>query len=87
MLISNYLYLTGQYVSDLKSSNTICLLGEIVSIYEKDGIQYAKVHYDPGFVDVVLKEMQDVFLNDRVVVNSKLDVESISPQMSNNLPR
>lgn len=74
-------------MSDLNDSNTISLLGEIVSIYEKDGIQYAKIHYDPGFVDVMFQEMQDVFLNDRVIINSRLDVESISPQISDNLPK
>ena len=64
-------------------SNIISLLGEIVSIYEKDGIQYAKIHYNPGYVDVVFQEMQDVFLNDRVVVSSRLEVESISIQTDN----
>ena len=72
-------------MSDLNNSNIISLLGEIVSIYEKDGIQYAKIHYDSGFVDVIFHELQDVFLNDRVVVNSKLDVQSISPQVNNSL--
>jgi len=72
-------------VSDLNNSNFISLLGEIVSIYEKDGIQYAKIHYDSGFVDVIFQELQDVFLNDRVVVSSKLDVQSISPQVNNSL--
>ena len=74
-------------MSDLNNTNTISLLGEIVSIYEKDGIQYAKIHYDPGFVDVILQEMQDVFLNDRVVVNSRLDVKSISQQINDHLSR
>jgi hypothetical protein len=72
-------------VSNPNDSNIISLLGEIVSIYEKDGIQYAKIHYDSGFVDVIFQELQDVFLNDRVVVNSKLDVQSISPQVNNSL--
>jgi len=72
-------------VSDFNTSNIISLLGEVVSLYEKDGIQYAKIHYDSGFVDVVFQELQDVFLNDRVVVNSKLDVQSISPQINNSL--
>ena len=72
-------------MSDPNNSNIISLLGEIVSIYEKDGIQYAKIHYDSGFVDVIFQELQDVFLNDRVVVNSKLDVQSISPQVNNSL--
>lgn len=72
-------------MSDPNNSNIISLHGEIVSIYEKDGIQYAKIHYDPGFVDVIFQELQDVFLNDRVVVNSKLDVQNISPLINNSL--
>ena len=68
-------------------SNTISLLGEVVSIYEKDGIQYAKIHYDPGYVDLIFQEMQDVFLNDRVIINSRLDVESISTQIDYNLSK
>ena len=74
-------------MSDQNDSNNISLLGEIVSIYEKDGIQYAKIHYDPGYVDLIFQEMQDVFLNDRVIINSRLDVESISTQISDNLPK
>jgi len=74
-------------VSNDNFSNTISLLGEVVSIYEKDGIQYAKIHYDPGYVDLIFQEMQDVFLNDRVIINSRLDVESISTQISDNLPK
>jgi hypothetical protein len=72
-------------VSDFNTTNIISLLGEIVSLYEKDGIQYAKIHYDSGFVDVIFQELQDVFLNDRVVVNSKLDVQNISPIINNSL--
>lgn len=64
-------------------SNTISLLGEVVSIYEKDGIQYAKLHYDPGYVDIIFQEIHDVFLNDRVIVSSKLEVEKISTQIDN----
>jgi len=74
-------------VSNSYDSNTISLLGEVVSLYEKDGIQYAKIHYEPGFVDVVFQEMQDVFLNDRVVVSSRLDVESILIQTDNDHSR
>jgi hypothetical protein len=71
-------------VSEVNGSNMLSLLGEIVSIYEKDGIQYAKIHYDPGFVDIVFQEMQDVFLNDKVLINSRLNVESISTKVDKN---
>lgn len=70
-------------MSNHNEANTICLLGEIVSIYEKDGIQYAKIHYDPGYVDLIFQEVQDVFLNDRVVVHSSFEVESISTNIEN----
>ena len=68
---------------DNNDSNTLILLGEIVSIYEKDGIQYAKIHYDPGFVDIIFQEIQDVFLNDRVIVHSKFDVQNVSTKIEN----
>ena len=71
-------------MSEINDSNMINLYGEIVSIYEKDGIQYAKIHYDPGYVDIKFQEIQDVFLNDKVVINSSLMVESISTQVDNN---
>lgn len=60
--------------------NKLCLLGDIVSIYESEGIQYAKIHYEPGFVDVVLKDIQDVFLNDRVQIDAFIEVKDISQQ-------
>lgn len=68
---------------ETNESNSLILLGEIVSIYEKDGIQYAKIHYDPGFVDIIFQEIQDVFLNDRVIVNSRLDVQNVSTKIEN----
>ena len=71
-------------MSENNHSNIISLLGEIVSIYEKDGIQYAKIHYDPGFVDIIFQEMQDVFLNDRVVISSRLKIENISTKVDDN---
>ena len=71
-------------MSEVNGSNMLSLLGEIVSIYEKDGIQYAKIHYDPGFVDIVFQEMHDVFLNDKVLINSRLNVESVSTKVDKN---
>lgn len=73
-------------MSDKNDSNKISLLGEVVSIYETEGLQYAKIHYDSGFVDIIFQEMQDVFLNDRVVINSKLEVEDIASQPESERP-
>ena len=69
---------------DLSQSNTINLIGEIVSIYEKDKIQFAKIHYDPGFVDLKIDTKDKIYLNDRVIINSKLEVEKINTQNEKN---
>ena len=42
-----------------------------------------KNNYDPGFVDIVFQEIQDVFLNDRVLVNSRLEVQDVSTKIEN----
>ena len=69
-------------MADLINSNRIILTGKIVGIYEKDGVHYAKIHYDQGFVDVILQEVNDVSLNDSVTVNSKLEIEDITTRLS-----
>ena len=67
-------------VVDLNQSNKIMLSGLVTSIYEKENVQYVKIHYESGFVNIRLNTTQDIYLNDRVVINSKLNVESIEPQ-------
>jgi len=66
-------------VSENEHSNMITLNGEIVSIYEKEGTRFAKVHFEHGFVDITLNENKDVYLGDKVSINSDLKIKKITP--------
>lgn len=64
--------------------NKISFLGEVISIYEQDGKSFAKIHYHPGYVDVTLQESHEIFLGDKVVVDSKLQIKKILVQPDDN---
>lgn len=64
--------------------NNVSLFGEVVSIYEQDGKSFAKIHYDPGYVDVTLPEPNEIFLGDKVVIDSNLQIKKILVQPDDN---
>lgn len=64
--------------------NKISFFGEVVSIYEQDGKSFAKIHYDPGYVDVTLQGSHEIFLGDKVVVDSNLQIKKILVQPDDN---
>jgi len=65
-------------VSENNYSNIISLKGEIVSIYERNGNRIAKVHFENGFVDVTLQEEKELYLGDKVIIDSNLTITKIS---------
>ena len=65
-------------MSENKHSNMISLTGEIVSIYEKEGNRFAKVHYENGFVDVTIQYDKDIYLGDKVLIDSSLTIKKIT---------
>jgi len=65
-------------VSENNHSNIISLTGEIIGIYDKKGNRFVKVHYDHGFVDVALQEDKDVYLGDKVIIDSDLTIKKIT---------
>ncbi len=67
-------------MSENNHSNIISLTGEIVGIYDKEGNRFVKVHYDHGFVDVALQEDKDVYLGDKVIIDSDLTIKKITPK-------
>jgi len=71
-------------MTELNHSNIISLVGEIVGVYENQGERFAKIRYDPGYVDIALQEVQDVYLGDKVIVDSDLKIKKISPQTEEN---
>lgn len=60
-------------------SNIINLTGEIVSIYEKEGKRLVKLKYNQGFVDVSFQDIKNVYLGDKVIIDSNLTIKKISP--------
>lgn len=66
---------------DLNQANIINLIGEIVSIYEKDGESYAKIHYKDGFMDMKIDTAKDIYLNDKIIINSKLEIQSVQTEI------
>ena len=71
-------------MTELNRSNYIRLVGEIIGIYENQGERFVKLRYDPGYVDISLQEIQDVYLGDKVTVDSDLTIKKISLQTEEN---
>ena len=71
-------------MTELNHSNFISLIGEIVGVYENQGERFVKIRYDSGVVDLSLQEVQDVYLGDKVTVDSDLTIKKMSPQTEEN---
>ena len=87
-MLANYqLFTINKYcegMTELNQSNIISLVGEVVGMYENQGERFFKLRYDPGYVDISLQEIQDVYLGDKVTVDSDLTIKKISPQTEEN---
>ena len=59
--------------------NIINLKGEIVGIYDQGGKRFIKLRYEKGFVDISIQDETEVYLGDKVVVDSSLEILQISP--------
>ncbi|GAB4298588.1 MAG: hypothetical protein Kow0098_24030 [Ignavibacteriaceae bacterium] len=68
-------------MAEFNQANIINLIGEIVSIYEKDRECYAKIHYKDGFMDMKICTLMDVHLNDKIIINSKLNIQSVHTEI------
>ena len=72
-------------MKELDRSNFISLVGEIISVYENQGKRFVKIRYDQGYVDLSLKEAQDIYLGDKVTVDSDLTIKKKNLEKKNNL--
>lgn len=66
-------------MGEISHSNSISLKGEIVGIYDWEGKRFIKLRYDKGFVDISVKEETEVYLGDKVLIDTYLDIIKISP--------
>ena len=59
--------------------NIINLKGEIVGIYDREGKRFIKLRYEKGFVDVSIQNGTEVYLGDKVTVDSSMEIIQMSP--------
>lgn len=56
------------------------LNGQIVEIYEKDGLKFLKVSIKCDLFDVQIDEISDFHLKDEIQISSKILIENIQLQ-------
>jgi hypothetical protein len=69
---------------DNNSSNITSFYGEVAGIYEKDGNHFIKLHYNSGFIDIALKDVENIYLGDKIIVHSDLTIKKIITQPEEN---
>jgi hypothetical protein len=69
---------------DNQSSDTISFYGEVAGIYEKDGNNFIKLHYNSGFIDIVMNDVKNIYLGDKIIVHSDLTIKKIITQPEEN---
>ena len=65
-------------------SNITSFCGEVAMIYEKDGNHFIMLHYNSGFIDIVMKDVENIYLGDKIIVHSDLMIKKIIPQPEEN---
>ena len=65
-------------------SNKISLCGEVAGIYEKNGNHFIKLLYSSGIIDLALKDVEDIYLGDKIIAHSDLRIEKIITQPEEN---
>ena len=68
----------------MNQKENLSLSGEVVEIYEKDGFKLAKIRYNPGFVEIPINDLRDAHLNDKIIINSSIKIESITHNLEDN---
>ena len=65
-------------------SNMISLSGEVVGFYEKNGNQSIILFCNSCFRNIALKDVSDIYLGDKIIVNSDLSIKKINTQTREN---
>ncbi|MCZ6701723.1 MAG: hypothetical protein O6940_01640 [Ignavibacteria bacterium] len=69
---------------DNNSLNITSFYGEVAGIYEKDGNHFILLHYNSGFIDIELKDVENIYLGDKIIVHSNLIIKNIITQWKEN---
>ena len=87
MLYAAYNHLipeNGNFMQDDYKTNLCNLTGEIIEIYEKDKTRFAKIKYDPGFIEVCIDKITDAHLNDKLIISSNIHIKNIFQNIEGN---
>lgn len=57
-----------------KNSFPCLLTGEIIEIYERNKMKFAKIKFDPGYMDICIDKIDDAHLNDKLVINGQIQI-------------
>ncbi len=60
------------------------LSGEIVEIYENGKSRFAKIKYEPGFIDICIDKISEAHLNDKIIINSSIYINNIVQNIEEN---
>lgn len=64
-------------VSGDETVRTCMLSGEIVEIYENCKSKFAKIKFEPGFIDICIDKINEAHLNDKIIINSSIHINNI----------
>jgi hypothetical protein len=65
-------------------SNMISFRGEVVGFYEKDGNHSIILYCNSCFRNIALKDVSDIYLGDKIIVNPDLSIKKIKTQTREN---
>ncbi len=65
-------------------SNKIALHGEVAGIYEKNGNHFIKLLYNSDIIDIAMKDVENIYLGDKIIVHSDLTIKKIITQPEGN---
>lgn len=61
-----------------KDSFPCLITGEIIEIYERNKQKFAKIKFDPGYMDICVNNMGDAHLNDKIVIKGQMRIISLT---------
>lgn len=66
---------------EVTKNDQLKLIGEVIEMYERDGVNFAKIKYDGGIIDISTGKLKDFHLGDRVTVNTLMNIESLNNEI------
>lgn len=64
--------------------STFILSGEIVEMYENEKSRFAKIKFEPGFIDICIDKISEAHLNDKIIINSSIHINNVVQKLEEN---